>query len=316
MAFFKRKKQKSAREKGGLRTRLRTGIQDASSLSQPSPSSWLKRLKTAFALCLWILIGAGIVLSFGYLNQYIFAEYPQAGRSGPLELINVPDWVEPNWIQVITEAAGGSVFPLNEDSARQVAEKLSTLSWLDQVRVQATPHCLRAYAVYRKPVLRVKIGSERWVYFDQDGVVLDAPQLTGSEVIELRGLPARQIPSPGSLCRSQEVAAALKLLEMLNRMDQKCCPDKPLLREIAAIDVSNWSRGKKSSLPQIVLAVKDGTPIHWGAPYGQAALYLEADEAEKLSVLYTFYTQNGYTLQGKVKYLELRTPISRRPRPK
>lgn len=299
---------------GGFLSRFRQT--DKRRKTEKSPSSWGVRLKISFSLCFWILLGALIVYSFGYLNQYIAVESSHFRRYGPMELVHVPDWVEPEWIDVITTAVGGGLFCLQEESARQVAEKLSTLSWLANVRIRVTPTRLQVEAMYRKPVLWIQIGTGRRFSIDSEGVVLDVPELKSGPIVELRGLPPERIPLPGRVCRLEEVSAVLALLAVLERMDEKCCPEKPLRNEIAFIDVGNWVRGKNPSLPQIVLGARDGTPIYWGAPFGKAASYLEADEMEKLSILYTFYTQNNKTLQGKVKYLELRLPVGQRPRPR
>jgi hypothetical protein len=280
------------------------------------PSPWIIRLKVAFAILIWACVGAGITIGFIYLDRYIRSQSQAVRKTGPMELIGVPDWLEPKWIETITQTAGGGRFPLDDLSAQQVAEKLETLSWMDQVRAKATPTVLQVMAVYRKPVARVKLRADRWVYLDADAVVLDPLPLESLPLPEIRGLPAESIPAPGDICRAEQAAAAIQLLGILQRMDQRCCPDKPLLREIAFIDMGNLTLKKSASQPHIVLVAKDDTPIHWGAAYGKAALYLEADEAEKLTMLYNFYMQNGNTLLGKVKYIELRTPVSQRPRPR
>jgi hypothetical protein len=262
------------------------------------------------------LVGTAIVLSFRYLNRYIEIVYPQVAKTGPLELVNVPDWVEESWIEAIRASVGSGLFALQEESARQVFEKLAAFSWLDQVRVQVTPSRLQVNAVYLKPLLRLQAAAGRCLYLDAEGRVMEAPEVKTQHIVELKGFPLERVAEPGRVCHAEEISAVLDLLKILERMDQKCCPDKPLRREIAFADVSNWIRGQKHSQPQIVLGAPDGTPIYWGAPYGKAALYLEADETEKLSRLYTFYAQNGFSLQGKVKYLELRQPVAQRPRPR
>lgn len=255
-------------------------------------------------------------MGFIYLHQYIRTSGPDAEKTGPLELVGVPDWVEPGWIETITAAAGGTSFPLDDQSARLIAERLDGLSWMDQVRVQTKPDVLQVEAIYRKPAVRVKTSGNQWVYLDTEGVVLDCLPLESTSLVEIRGLQADLVPPPGGTCTAEEAAAAIKLLQILERMDQKCCPDKPLLRQIAYIDVSNFARRRSASRPHITLVAHDGTPIYWGAEYGKSAVYFEAEETEKLTTLYNFYTQNGYTVQGKAKFIELRTPLSERPRPR
>lgn len=311
----KRNPEKSG-ESGGLFGWLSRRKEKDRSRTNAEPSPWIMRLKVAFAILAWACVGAGITIGFTYLTRYIRTHSPAVEKTGPIELVGVPDWLEPKWIETITQTAGGSRFPLDNQSARQVAEKLEGLSWMDRVRVQATPTVLQVEAVYRKPAARAKVRADRWVYLDGEGVVLDPLPLESLPLVEIRGLPSDSIPLPGGICHAEEAAAAIQLLGILERMDQRCCPDKPLLREISYIDISNFTLKKNTSLPHMILVAKDDTPIHWGAAYGKAALYLEADEAEKLTMLYNFYTQNGNTLLGKAKYIELRTPVSQRPRPR
>jgi len=98
-------------------------------------------------------------------------------------------------------------------------------------------------------------------------------------------------------------------------MDEISTPEAPLLNEIASIDVSNFGGRKSSRRPHIVLYAKDGTQVFWGAAYGESARYLEASEREKIAMLYQFYKDHS-TIQGKVKYIELRHPQEGIPRPK
>jgi hypothetical protein len=65
-----------------------------------------------------------------------------------------------------------------------------------------------------------------------------------------------------------------------------------------------------------VLNVVDGTEIYWGAAWGQANVYLEADEKEKLAMLYQFFMDHQNTLQGAAKRIELRLPQDSIPRPR
>lgn len=320
---MKKRNPKKSGESGGLFGWLSRRKERDRSRTDAEPSPWAVRLKVAFAILVWACVGAGITIGFTYLARYIRTHSPAIEKTGPMELVGVPDWLEPKWIETITQTAGGSRFPLDTQSARQVAEKLEGLSWMDRVRVRATPTVLRVEAAYRKPVARARIRADNWVYLDGEGVVLDPLPLESLPLVEIRGLPADSIPHPGGIYHAEEAAAAIRLLEILELMDQKMeqkqetwrCVGKPLLGEIKWIDVSNFD-GRDTSKPNIIFVAHDGTPIHWGAEYGKSALYLEADETEKLTALYNFYSQNGCTLQGQVKYIELRDPISERPRPR
>ncbi len=310
---MKKRKPGKPRSHGGFFSRL-TGRKKTKSPAGPSP--WAVRLRVALAILAWACLAAAVSVGFLYLHQYIRTAGPAADKVGPIELVGVPDWLEPAWIETITKTAGAASFPLNDQSARHIAEQLKTLSWMDQVRVQTTPSRLRIEALYRKPVARLNLPAGRSAYIDEQGTILDPLPLESMPLVEIRGLPAETVPPPGQICRAKEVDEAVKLLQILQRMDQKCCPEKPLLNEIAYIDISNLLRQKSTAKPHIILVARDGTPIHWGAAYGRAALCFEADETEKLTALYNFYTRSGYTLQGKVRYIELRTPAEDRPRPR
>jgi hypothetical protein len=133
-------------------------------------------------------------------------------------------------------------------------------------------------------------------------------------IVEIKGFSARTIPPVGDTMAGDDIAAAIKLLAVLEIMDEISTPLAPLLGEIASIDVSNFGGRKSSRKPHVVLYAKDGTQVFWGAAYGESARYLEATEKEKVAMLYEFYTQHG-TIQGIVKYIELRNPQKAVPRP-
>ena len=89
-------------------------------------------------------------------------------------------------------------------------------------------------------------------------------------------------------------------------MDQELTPNKPLLREIDFIDMSNYRGRRNRSDSHINLIAKDGTTVLWGAEMGQWGEYMELSDAKKISKLYTFYKDCGYLLMGKSKYINLR----------
>jgi hypothetical protein len=97
---------------------------------------------------------------------------------------------------------------------------------------------------------------------------------------------------------------------------EKKIPGKPLLNEIESVDVSNFAARKSRSAANIVLNVVDGTKVYWGAAWGQANVYFEADEKDKLARLYQFFMDHQNGLQGAAKYIELRWPQDSIPRPR
>ena len=97
---------------------------------------------------------------------------------------------------------------------------------------------------------------------------------------------------------------------------EKKIPGKPLLDEIESIDVSNFAARKNRSASNIILNVTDGTKVYWGAAWGQANVYFEADEKDKLARLYQFFMDHNNTLTGMAKYIELRWLEDSIPRPR
>lgn len=310
-----KKKTKRSSKSGGLLAWFTTDAKPKRRTSKSKAVDWKRRMIVFGIIFGWISVGAGLSVGFYYMKQYIQKSGPAATHTGPMELVGPPEWLGQEWLATITNVAGGGRFVLNEQSAAAVGQRLATLSWMHGIRVKTTPETLQVHAEYRRPAARVQLAGGQWVYLDREMVVLDYLPLSAFPIVEIRGFNARSLPEPGSEFRSESAEAAIKLLEILEKMDQKCCPQKPLLGEIEAMDVSNYAGGKSASRPHLVLRAQDGTEIHWGAAYGQSARFLEANEAEKLTKLYNFYRQNGSTLLGKVKYVELRTPQTERPRP-
>ena len=82
-----------------------------------------------------------------------------------------------------------------------------------------------------------------------------------------------------------------------------------------SIDVKNYGGKRDSDESHIVLNALDGTQVKWGAGLGESERYLEAIDKEKLAGLYQVYEQNGGTILGILKFIELRDPQRLVPRP-
>lgn len=262
-----------------------------------------------------LLAGAGIGLVF--LDKYVNKTVPVSERIGSIELVDVPAWVNEQLERRIYAAAGagGEDLRLDEDAARSVHNNLvREVPWLDKVKVQITHDSIRIKAVWRKPVALVKLGLKKF-YVDAELVVLDFVPVPNLPIVEVRGLSIEpKVPPPGKTWRRDDLAAAVAILERLNRMDKIVTPDKPLLYEIEVIDVSNFAGRENSRLPHIVLYAKDNTEIIWGAEYGKWQRYLEATDEEKLAKLYGYYEEYSTLLNG-AKYINLREPQDTVPLP-
>ncbi len=297
-------------KKGGLFSffskKKKTGR--GSKKSAPSISTGLK--VTATIMVLAIIAGGGAI-GLIYMDRYVNASVPPENATGPLGHY-YPDWVNQEWKDSIYKVIGDGPFPLNKQSAHQIAEKLETLSWISNVRAQVKPDYIEIKADYRKPVGLVEVGRNKY-YLDAHMVVLDYIPIDTLPVIEITGIASEKtIPAPGLPWQVEDAAAAVQLLDYLNRCDQYYLKEeqiqKPLLDEIESIDVSNFAARKSSSpdRPHIYLKVLDGTQVKWGAAIGQGDRYIEAKADKKRERLYRHFISNNNSLQGSAKYIELR----------
>ncbi|MBN1391823.1 MAG: hypothetical protein JW947_03360 [Sedimentisphaerales bacterium] len=258
----------------------------------------LKGILKVFAIvCVFAAAGAAVY----FAERYIKSTRP-AG-TGPLELVNVPEWVSSELKAKIYDAAGGKTFRLDEEAAQTIAENLAFVAWLDYVKIQTTHERLLVEALWRKPIAMVKSGS-RSFYVDAEPVVLDFVPVPNLPIVKIEGLSEAKAPPPGEVWQSDDLDAAVTILTKLDQMDKSVTPAKPLLYEIDRIDVSNFAGRKNSRGPHIVLYTKDNTEIIWGAEFGKWQRYLEATDEEKLAKLYAYYKEYG-SLSGVVKYINL-----------
>jgi hypothetical protein len=252
----------------------------------------------AFAIvCVFTAAGIGVY----FAERYIKSARP-AG-SGPLELVNVPEWVSSELKAKIYGAAGGKTFRLDENAAQTVAENLASVVWLDDIKIRTTHEQLLVEAKWRKPAALVNSGSQSF-YVDTELIVLDFVPVPNLPIVKVEGLSAKNMPPPGEVWQSDDLDAAVTILTKLDQMDKSVTPAKPLLYEIDRIDVSNFAGRKNGRSPHIVLYTKDGTEIIWGAEFGKWQRYLEATDEEKLAKLYGYYKEYG-SLSGGVKHINL-----------
>lgn len=315
---IKRKKKKNRRTKRisfksrtpKRKTRRKTG----------HPPSLARIFKILFMACLSAAMGIGIVFAlwfgFTYLDKYVKDNIPIREKSSTLKLIDVPPWANAPLKKKIYTAAtpNGDLIP-GEEAARIVQKNLSQgTAWLDEVRVQTTHDSIQISGRWRRPLALVKMGLSKW-YVDSEMVVLDFVPLPNLPIVRVEGLSlSTNIPAPGSVWQRDDLAAAVAILARLERMDNIVTPDKPLLYEIATIDVSNFKGNKSRQLPHIILYAKDNTEIIWGAEVDNWQPYLESTDEQKLAKLYEYYRKHG-SLSGGVKYINLKDPQDNIPLP-
>jgi hypothetical protein len=200
---------------------------------------------------------------------------------------------------------------LDEEAAKSIQKNLeSRVAWIDNVRVQVTGDSIYIKARWRKPLAVIESDGHKF-YLDSNLTVLDYLPVPNLSIVTLKG-PAetRVTPQTGKPWQSDDAAAAVNILVRLDRMDKLVSPNKPLLRKIDSIDISNFNGRRKDSEPHIVLNTVDDIEIIWGAELGTWQRYLEATDEEKLAKLYGFYKEHNFTL-GDVKYINLRDPQDR-----
>jgi len=270
--------------------------------------------------CVSAAMGIGFVLVvwFGFtsLDKYVKKNVPIWEKTATLKLIDVPEWVNDQLKQKIyAEAAAYGDLKPDEESARQVQNNLTReAAWLDKVKVQTTHDSIQIEARWRRPLALVKAGPRKW-YVDSDLVVLDFVPMPNLPIVRVEGLPLIERPPQGRVWHRDDLAAAVAVLESLTRRDKDIeASQKPLLSEIASINVSNFNGRENARFPHIVLYAKDNTEIIWGAEVDAWQQHLESTDEEKLAKLYGYYKKHG-SLLGGVKYINLRDPQDNIPLP-
>ena len=300
-ASRKRKKNKTKKlsfNLGGFKKRKRQQV----SWFGPSLIIILKVLAVVCVLC-------GIVIGLISLEKYVKKTIPVRQGAGDLVLADVPLWVSDQLKEKVytIATAKGSNLGL-DDAALSVQRNIEELMpWLDEVKVRATHNILRVEAQWRKPLALVKSGLLKF-YVDAERIVLDYVPLPELPIVEIKGLPPiTKTPPPGEVWQRNDLAAAVIILDRIDKRDKSLTSGKPLLYEIDRIDVSNFNGRQNSRHAHIILYSKDNTEITWGAEVGKWQRHLESTDQEKLAKLYGYYEDYG-TLSGGAKYINLRDP--------
>ena len=268
----------------------------------------MRLLKIASIAC--AVVAVGLILM--YAEKYVRSSKPM--KTGPVVLIDAPEWVGEQLKARILAHAGGRTFKLDENAAHLVQKNLTSSAWLDNIRALTTNKSIEVHARFRKPIALVKSGLSPF-YVDSEQVVIDYIPMPHLLIVEIKGISlSTRVPKFGEIWRRDDLNAAIRLIDRLNRRDRMDNTIKPLLSEIASIDVSNYNGNKSSSSPHILLYTRDNTEIQWGAELGAWQKYLESTDEQKLAKLYGYYKEKG-TLSGRVQYINLRDPRDNIPLP-
>jgi hypothetical protein len=277
----------------------------------------ITHLISSFKISLMVCVLGGTAIGLLYLDRYRKETTPPMEGPVELELVDVPAWVNNELKQKALDAAIGDLEDLriDENAAGLVQQNIDRrFAWLDKVKVQTTHNAVRIEGRWRRPMGLVKSGR-RSFYVDAEQVVLDFVEMPGMSIVEITGLAGvRNIPSLGEVWEGDDLAEAIKLLELLERRDRIETSQKPLLSELDRLDVSNYNGRKNSRLPHIIMYAKDNKKIIWGAEIGQWQRYLESTDEQKIAKLYSYYKEFG-TLSGGVKFINLCDPLDDIPQP-
>jgi hypothetical protein len=283
----------------------------------------MRILKVFAVACLSAAMGIGFVFvlwkGFISLDNYVKNNVSIWEEASPLKLTDIPPWVsEPLEKKIYAAAAPRQDLIPNEETARLVSNNLAQkVPWLDEVTVQSTHDSIQITGRWRRPLALVKSSLNKF-YVDSDMVVLDFVPLPNLHIVRVEGLPLIiRTPPSGRVWQRDDLSAAVAILTHLRRMDKILTPEKPLLYDIASIDMSNFEGRANSRFPHIVLYTNDNTEIIWGAEVGEWQKYLESPDKQKLGKLYGYYKKHGSLLGGVtgVKYINLCDPQDNIPLP-
>jgi hypothetical protein len=293
----------------GIRKRIAAWWQGRNRVAAARRQTLLVMVK--IGLVAGLLVGA--VASLRYAEVYVKATTPPTDAA--LTLLDVPSWVNWDLRQRVIEAAGGSRLPIKEETAKMVGRNLSRVSWLADVIAHVTNDEILVKARWRKPVALLEKGSDKF-YVDKDLYALDymSSATTDLPIVGVRGVSMSFPPAPGKRIDCNDLAAAVKLIGLLHAMDVRYGNKDPLLERIADVDVSNYKGRKNGHESHIVLNSKDGAVIQWGAELGDWGMYMESNDADKLTKLYVHFHDHG-ALGSGVKYVDLRNPQDYVPQP-
>jgi hypothetical protein len=267
-----------------------------------------KNLFRALSVTAILVMLGGICYGFVKLEDFVRNDIVNEQESSVrLVPVDKPDWVNQELLKRINETAkmGLNRLPVVPETAKMVQQNLENhLKWLTDITVRTTNDAIEMRAKYRKPVALLKTNGGMY-YVDEDLFALDYIPINSLSIVEITGFRNKQNPIPGRPWREDDIAAAVKLIRMLQEMDKG--QKRKLIYEIESVDVSNYSKRGSSVSQLIIKTIDNGPEILWGAEPGQAAANVEMSEEEKLMSLYEMFRSKG-TLKDKYKYIDLRYP--------
>jgi hypothetical protein len=310
MAKKEKTKKKPRERKPGLLKRWLS--------SPPSP----RRRAIGFGLLKLLILAAfvgGTVWGLGRLRTYVFSQPEFARSTSRIQLMDRPEWMN-DWLadQLANELlpytqSDWTFDPRLAESVHQAGVQCPWVKSVTEVSVERAPGArgdktwragrVVVRAEWRRPVA-VGVWRDREEYVAADGVVLPKEQ-TIQIIAQLPGLArieglAEKPPAAGHQWGGADLQAALTVVAMFR--------EKPYYSEIAAIDVSNFSRRNllDPAIKLIATAGQATTEIRYGQLIPDDSLPVdEPKNKDKLTSLDNWYRQNNNQLAGP-KWLELR----------
>ncbi len=225
-------------------------------------------IKATLIVLAVVFMIVAVVVGFYFLERYVTNTAADSRPQPFLELMDTPVWVNKHLKAKIRDAAMFYEQPI--ESEKDIAKTIQlniekNVVWIKTVRVQKTHESVKITATWRKPLALVKMGLKK-CYLDAESVVLDFVPAVPLPTPRITGLPlTAKAPKPSLLWKRDDLAAAIAILDRLDKMDALTVPEKPLLSEIERIDISNFDGRENNSAPHIMFYAKDNTQIIWGA---------------------------------------------------
>ena len=255
----------------------------------------------------WLALLGGMGYGLHFCRGYALS-LPVYQQPTPLELANLPDWLQNPANRHIREAIVGAAGLQGDETVRDeqlpftVAMRLSQCPWIRQVEsVKRQPNgALRAYCEYRRPIAWVQHGGKSYL-IDQQTVRLpgryEPDQTSGTGLLLVIGAQAAP-PEPGHVWDGRDLRAALRIADMLRQ--------HPVRQQIWAILIHNYGGKTDPLLPDIELATdRPGSKIRWGHAPGEE-LPTEPSAEDKLALLHDYMQTYGRIDLGK-PYIDIRT---------
>lgn len=244
-----------------------------------------------------VLFLGGSVFGLRYLDRF-YVRNLTAERNVELtmELVNAPEWATGELIKFIclTSDIQADDALWNDRLVDMWQENLLSNPWVKQVR-----HIRKRYdgrvlidAALRKPMVYIAQGGKRF-FLDEEGMILNEMPVKNVHLIKIRGL-VRQVGVPGEIVTIESVRGAIKILKLIQEVDNQLYRSDRIWQELVSIDIANYEGQLNHNTPHVILHSRKGARIFWGTAIGREVPYYEKSPQAKLRKLYSMYQSTGF----------------------